>query len=77
MKIEILGSGCKKCTTLYDAVNEIVAAKNIDAEVLKVEDLKTILGYGVMQTPALVVDGVVKFKGSVPKKDKIEKLITE
>lgn len=66
MKIEVLGMGCKKCTSLYDNVNEALKQLGISAEVEKVSDMQKIMGYGVMSTPALVIDGQVKFTGGSP-----------
>ena len=66
MKIEVLGSGCAKCTTLYDNVRAALADLGKTAEVVKVQDLPTIMKYGVMVTPALVVDGKVLFSGKAP-----------
>ncbi|MGC8604331.1 MAG: thioredoxin family protein [Desulfomonilaceae bacterium] len=71
MKVEILGVGCAKCHKLEDMVREIVKKNNIDAEVLKVEDLKVFGQYGVFMTPALVVDGQVKIAGMLPKESDI------
>ena len=65
MKIEVLGSGCAKCTQLYDNVNKALALAGKDAEVVKVQDIPSILKYGVMSTPALVIDGQVKFSGKM------------
>jgi small redox-active disulfide protein 2 len=65
MKIEILGSGCTKCKKLYENTLEAVKASGKEAEVVKVEDIKTIASYGVMSTPAIVVDGVVKSSGKL------------
>ncbi len=73
MKVEILGVGCAKCTKLYDMVSELVKRKNLNAEVVKVEDLKVFSHYGVFMTPALVVDGQVKVAGKVPKESEILK----
>ena len=66
MKIEILGPGCAKCTTLYDNVRTALKELGKDAEVVKVQDIASIMKYGVMSTPALVVDGQVKFSGKAP-----------
>jgi len=63
MKIEILGMGCQKCNTLYDTAKQAVIELGIDAEFVKVDDIKEIMKYGVMNTPALVIDGVVKVAG--------------
>ena len=65
MKIEVLGSGCAKCTQLYDNVKHALALAGKEAEVVKVQDLPTIMKYGVMSTPALVIDGQVKFSGKL------------
>lgn len=65
MKIEVLGTGCAKCKTLYENVKKAVEESGSDAEVVKVEDIPSIVKYGVMSTPALVVDGQVKFSGKV------------
>ena len=65
MKIEVLGSGCSKCKTLYEAAKAAVKEKGIEADVVKVEDMPTIMKYGVMSTPALVIDGQVKFSGKL------------
>lgn len=65
MKIEVLGTGCAKCKTLYDNVQKAVAESGKTAEIVKVEEIPRIMAYGVMSTPALVVDGQVKFSGKV------------
>ncbi len=75
MKIEILGSGCQKCNTLYNNAKEAAAEMGLAAEFVKVEDFKEIMKYGVMTTPALVVNGVVKMAGKVPGKEDIKALL--
>jgi len=75
MKIEILGTGCQKCGKLMDATKKAVAELNIEAEFVKVEDIKVIMSYGVMTTPALVVDGVVKVSGKIPSVEEIKVLL--
>lgn len=65
MKIEVLGTGCAKCKTLYENVKKALEESGKDAEVIKVEDIPSIMKYGVMSTPALVVDGKVKFSGKM------------
>lgn len=65
-KIEVLGSGCPKCHKLESLVKDAVAKHGIDAEVTHVYDLDKILDYGVMVTPALVVDGELKISGKLP-----------
>ena len=65
MKIEILGMGCPKCNMLYENAKKALKEKGIEAEVVKVEDMDTITAYGVMMTPALVIDGQVKTMGKI------------
>ena len=65
MKIEVLGTGCTNCKTLYENVKKALAESGQSAEVVKIEDIPSIMKYGVMSTPALVVDGQVKFSGKV------------
>lgn len=75
--IKVLGTGCPKCKQLDKAVREVVAENSIDAEVTKVEDIVEIMNYGIMSTPALVIDNKVVLKGYVPSKDEILKKISE
>jgi small redox-active disulfide protein 2 len=76
MEIKILGTGCPKCKTLEKLTREVVEQNDIDATVSKVEDIVEIMKYGVMTTPALVVDGKVEIKGRVPSSDEIKKVLT-
>ena len=76
MKIEILGSGCPKCTKLYENVKEAVRAIGKDAEVIKVEDIRKITEYGIMMTPGLVVDGEIKSVGKVLSSEEIKRIIS-
>ncbi|MCT7601330.1 thioredoxin family protein [Aliarcobacter butzleri] len=71
MKIEILGTGCSKCKALEEAVKQAVTKIGGFHEVKKVEDLVEIMNYGVMSTPALVLDGVVKSTGKVLSVDEL------
>ena len=71
-KIEVLGMGWAKCNQLAERAKEAVKELGIDAEVVKVQDIKTITNYGVLMTPALVVDGVVKVAGKLPKLEEIK-----
>lgn len=72
MKIEILGVGCAKCHKLEEMVRDIASKEGIDADISKVEDFKKIMNYGVMTTPALVIDGEVKAAGKIPTEDQIK-----
>jgi len=71
MTIKVLGTGCKKCLTLEAKVKELVQQNNIDASVEKITDLNAIMSYGIMMTPALVVNEKVKSFGVIPKDDQI------
>ena len=75
MKIEILGMGCPKCKKLYENVQSAVKELNVQATIVKVEDLQQIVSRGVMIPPALVIDGKVKTAGSIPDVAKIKELI--
>ncbi len=75
MEIKVLGTGCAKCNTLEEATRKAVEAKGIDASIEKVEDLIQIMTYGVMTTPALVIDGKVVVKGRVPSVNEIMELL--
>ena len=75
MIIKILGSGCANCTKLYDNTKEAVEALGIDATIEKVSEIKDIMAYGVMRTPALVVDEKVKIMGRVPSAEEIKKYL--
>lgn len=70
--IQILGTGCSKCEKTMERVSSVAQKNNWDVSIEKVEDLKTIVSYGVMRTPAVVIDGKVVHKGSVPKEKDIE-----
>ena len=69
MEIKVLGSGCAKCNQLEDATKQAVEKAGIDASIEKVTDMAQIMGYGVMTTPALVVDDQVRIAGRVPSVD--------
>jgi small redox-active disulfide protein 2 len=77
MKIEILGMGCPKCKKTTQNAQQAVEELGIDAEIAKVEDLDKITEYGVMITPALVIDGKIKVAGKIPSKQEIIDWIEE
>jgi small redox-active disulfide protein 2 len=66
MKIEILGTGCKKCNDLYEQVKKVVEQSQSTATLTKVEDIMEIMKYNVMTTPAIVIDGTIMSQGCVP-----------
>ncbi len=75
MKIEVLGTGCSKCKTLEEATKQAVAQSGQFAQIEKVEDIMKIMEYGVMSTPALVIDGKVMSTGKVLSVNEIIELI--
>jgi small redox-active disulfide protein 2 len=77
MEIKILGTGCPKCKTLEKITREVVEQNGIDATVTKVEDIYQIMKYGVMTTPALVVNEKVEIKGRIPSADEIKQVLTK
>ena len=76
MLIQVLGPGCPNCKLLHKNAMAAVLEANLDADVEKVEDIATIMQFGIMSTPALVVDGVVKTSGKVLSVGEIKKLIS-
>lgn len=66
MKIEVLGTGCAKCKKLYAEAEKAIADSRIPAQLVKVERIEDIMAYGVMMTPALVLDGEIKSTGRIP-----------
>ena len=76
MEIKILGPGCPKCKTLEKLTREVVEQNGIDAKITKVEDIMEIMKYGIMTTPALVVNEKVEIKGRVPSADEIKQILT-
>lgn len=74
-KVQILGTGCKKCEQLAANAQQAIAARGVAAELVKVTDLGEIMGFGVMVTPALAIDGEVKFAGRVAAAEEIAKLL--
>ena len=77
MKIEILGTGCPKCKKLNELTQEVIQEIGISAEITKVTKINEIIDYGVMITPALVIDGNVKIAGKIPSKQEITEWIKE
>jgi small redox-active disulfide protein 2 len=77
MEIKILGTGCSNCKKLEANANEAVKEVNIDAKIIKVQDIKEIMKYGVMRTPAIVVNEKVKMYGKVSTIDEIKKYIND
>ena len=76
MVIKILGSGCKSCNTLEERTREAVASLGIDVTIEHVTDIAQIMAYGVMSTPALVVDEQLKLSGRVASVDEIAAMLS-
>jgi small redox-active disulfide protein 2 len=72
MEIKVLGPGCPRCQQTEKVVREAVAEADVDATVEKVTDVMKIAGYGVLGTPAVVVDGEVKSVGKIPSREDIK-----
>lgn len=71
-RIQVLGSGCRNCQSTYELIKTVAAAQGVAVELQKVEDMAAILGYGVMSTPGVVIDGQVVHAGGVPDRKKVE-----
>ena len=76
MDIKVLGTGCANCRNTIALIREIAAAKGVAVKLEKVEELREIMGYGVMRTPGVVINGKVVHAGGVPSRDKIEQWLT-
>ncbi len=77
MNIKVLGGGCRKCESLLAAVKEAVADKGIDAEIEYITDMAKIMEYGIMSTPALMIDNRVVSMGRVLKAKDVAKLLSK
>ena len=75
MNIKVLGGGCCKCESLLDAVKEAVAGKGIEAEIEYITDMTKLMEYGIMSTPALIIDNKVVSMGRVLKAKDVAKLL--
>jgi small redox-active disulfide protein 2 len=76
MDIKVLGTGCANCKATIALIEQVAKAKGVEVTLAKVEELRDIMGYGVMSTPGVVIDGKVVHAGGVPGRDKIEKWLT-
>ena len=75
MIIQVLGTGCTRCKTLYELAHKAVEETGVEALVEKVEDIQKIMSYNIIMTPGLVIDGYVKVAGRLPSLDEIKRLI--
>lgn len=76
MDIKVLGTGCANCKNTISLIDQVAKDKGISVTLEKVEELRAIMGYGVMSTPGVVIDGKVVHAGGVPSREKIEKWLT-
>jgi small redox-active disulfide protein 2 len=77
MEIKVLGTGCPRCKTLEKTTRDVVAEMGIEANIEKEEDIVKIMGYGIMHTPALVINGKVVLSGRVPSASEIKEAINK
>lgn len=77
MLIQVLGTGCPKCIKLAEHATQAATELGVDFMLEKVTEINAIIGFGVMLTPALVVDGAVKFSGRVPSVAELKEILTE
>ena len=77
MEIKVLGTGCARCKSLEKLTSKAVEELNLDATVVKVEDIQKIMEYAVMRTPSLVIDEKVVLSGQVPKINDLKEILTQ
>ena len=75
MEIKVLGTGCPKCKSLEKLTREMVSELELEANITKEEDIMRIMGYGVMHTPALVVNEKVVFSGRIPSVKELRQIL--
>jgi len=75
--VKVLGSGCSKCKVLEQRLHTLKTEHGLDFDLVKITDLNEIISYGIMMTPGLVIDGVVKSSGTVPKDSQLLQWIKE
>ena len=77
MEVKVLGTGCAKCKSTVALIEDVASTKGVTLSLEKVEDIQAIVGYGVMSTPAVVIDGKVIHAGGVPSRDKVEQWLSQ
>ncbi len=75
MEIKILGTGCAKCKTTYQVIEKVINENHLDVQLTNVEDIVEILNSGVMATPAVIVNGMVRIKGHIPSENEIKQML--
>ncbi|MGV0958378.1 MAG: thioredoxin family protein [Limnohabitans sp.] len=76
MNIQVLGTGCAKCKSTIALIEEVAQAKDIAIQLSKVEALREIASFGVMSTPAVVIDGQVVHAGGMPTRSQVEQWLS-
>lgn len=76
MDIKVLGTGCANCKNTVNLIEQVAQAQGVAVQLEKVEDIRAIMGYGLMSTPGVVIDGKVVHAGGVPSRDKVEQWLT-
>lgn len=76
MTIKVLGPGCPKCKTTYNNVLEATKQLNMEAEIIKIEDIEEIMKYNILTTPVLMIDDVIKVKGRIADIKEIKEFLT-
>jgi small redox-active disulfide protein 2 len=76
-KIEVLGPSCSKCDNTFEKVKQVLDELNLEAELTKITDVFEIIDRGVSFTPALIIDGKIKFQGKAPSRGEIKNLLLE
>jgi len=76
MDIKVLGSGCANCKNTIALIEQVALAKGVPVTLGKVQELRDIMGYGVMSTPGVVIDGKVVHAGGVPSRGKVEQWLS-
>ncbi len=76
MDIKVLGTGCTNCKNTIALIDQVAQSKGVTVKLEKIEELRDIMGYGVMSTPGVVINGKVVHAGGVPSRDKVEQWLT-
>lgn len=75
MEIKVLGPGCAKCKTAYNVVEKVIKENNVNATLVKIDDIIEIMNYNIMSTPAIIIDGEIKIKGRTPSEKEVKELL--
>lgn len=73
MEVKVLGTGCANCRNTIALIEQVARAKGVEIALEKVEEIRDIMGYGVMSTPSVVIDGTVVHAGGVPTRENVER----